>query len=79
MTNHYKKQEKILAQQPEVRPGFGFMPQEQYEALPTLPHLDKHGLPIAEKQVEVPEDLSEIDVYRAQLLGLGEYPPPRDD
>ena len=79
MTNHYKRQEEILAQQPEVRPGFGFMPQDQYEALPTLSNIDKHGLPIVEKQVCSPEELSEIDVYRAQPLGPGEYQPSREE
>ena len=73
MTNHYQKQEKILAQQPEVRPGFGFMPQKQYEELPITPDLDKHGLPIVNRDLPSPEEPSEVDVYRAEQQRPGEY------
>ena len=72
MTNHYQKQEKILAQQPEVRPGFGFMPQKQYEELPVIPELDKHGLPIVNRDLPSPEEPSEVEVYRAELQRPGE-------
>ncbi|MEO1519094.1 MAG: ribonuclease H family protein, partial [Bacteroidota bacterium] len=73
MTNHYQKQERILAQQPEVRPGFGFMPQKQYEELPITPDLDKHGLPIVNRDLPSPEEPSEVDVYRAEQQRPGEF------
>ena len=79
MTNHYQKARKDLAQQPEVRPGFGFMPQKQYEELPITPELDKHGLPIVNRDLQSPEEPSEVDVYRAEQQRPGEYQPLEAD
>ena len=42
-TNDYVHREKIVETLPEVSKGFRFMPQKDYEELPTVPYIDKHG------------------------------------
>ena len=41
-TNDYLHWEKIVEKLPEVRKGFSFMSQKDYEKLPTVPYIDKH-------------------------------------
>ena len=42
-TNDYVHREKIVETLPEVSKGFSFMSQKDYEELPTVPYIDKHG------------------------------------
>ena len=42
-TNLYVLREERLKKDPAIRSGFNFMDQEVYDAIPTAPHLDKHG------------------------------------
>ena len=55
------------------------MPQKQYEELPITPELDKHGLPIVNRDLPSPEEPSEVDVYRAEQQRPGEYQPLEAD
>ena len=45
-SNSYKKREKLLEANPDRAPGFSFMKQEDYDALPVTPWLNKQGQPI---------------------------------
>ena len=42
-TNDYVHRENIVETLPEVSKGFSFMSQDDYENLPTVPYIDKHG------------------------------------
>ena len=44
--SYIKKREKLLEANPDRAPGFSFMKQEDYDALPVTPWLNKQGQPI---------------------------------
>ena len=43
LTNDYVHRKRIYEKLPEVSEGFNFMSQKDYEDLPTVPYVDKHG------------------------------------
>ena len=69
-TNAYVKREKILEANPERAPGFSFMSQEAYDALPVTPWLNKQAQPIL-NHPDLPEE------YKIQAPALDRYSPPR--
>jgi len=42
-TNDYVHRERIAEKMPQVREGFSFMTQKEFDELPTLPYINKHG------------------------------------
>ena len=55
-TNDYVHREKLIQDMPKVREGFSFMTQQEFEALPRIPYINKQSHPIPEHQ-ELPPEL----------------------
>ena len=69
-SNAYIKREKILEANPERAPGFSFMSQEAYDALPITPWLNKQAQPIW-NHPDLPDEL------KAQAPVLHKSSPPK--
>ena len=61
-TNDYVHREKIVEALPEVSKGFSFMSQKDYEELPTVPYIDKHGKFIRNHPELPPEARAQLPV-----------------
>ena len=61
-TNDYVHREKIVEALPEVSKGFSFMSQKDYEELPTVPYIDKHGKFIRNHSELPPEARAQLPV-----------------
>ena len=61
-TNDYVHREKIVGALPEVSKGFSFMSQKDYEELPTVPYIDKHGKFIPNHPELPPEARAQLPV-----------------
>ena len=72
-TNDYVHREKIVETLPEVSKGFSFMPQKDYEELPTVPYIDKHGKFIPNHPELPPEARAQLPV-----LYILKRPPKED-
>ena len=72
-TNDYVHREKIVETLPEVSKGFSFMPQKDYEELPTVPYNDKHGKFIPNHPELPPEARAQLPV-----LYILKKPPKED-
>ena len=42
-TNDYENREKKTQNMPKVREGFSYMTQQEFEALPIIPYINKQG------------------------------------
>ena len=72
-TNDYVHREKIVEALPEVSRGFSFMSQKDYEELPTVPYIDKHGKFIPNHPELPPEARAQLPV-----LYILKKPPKED-
>ena len=72
-TNDYVHREKIVEALPEVSRGFSFMSQKDYEELPTVPYIDKHGKFIRNHPELPPEARAQLPV-----LYILKKPPKED-
>ena len=72
-TNDYVHREKIVEALPEVSKGFSFMSQKDYEELPTVPYIDKHGKFIPNHPELPPEARAQLPV-----LYILKKPPKED-
>ena len=72
-TNDYVHREKIVEALPEVSKGFSFMSQKDYEELPTVPYIDKHGKFIPNRPELPPEARAQLPV-----LYILKKPPKED-
>ena len=72
-TNDYVHREKIVEALPEVSKGFSFMSQKDYEELPTVPYIDKHGKFIPNHTELPPEARAQLPV-----LYILKKPPKED-
>ena len=72
-TNDYVHREKIVETLPEVSKGFSFMSQKDYEELPTVPYIDKHGKFIPNHPELPPEARAQLPV-----LYILKKPPKED-
>ena len=72
-TNDYVHREKIVEALPEVSKGFSFMSQKDYEELPTVPYIDKHGKFIPDHPELPPEARAQLPV-----LYILKKPPKED-
>ena len=72
-TNDYVHREKIVEALPEVSKGFSFMSQKDYEELPTVPYIDKHGKFIPNHPELPPEARAQLPV-----LYILKKPPKKD-
>ena len=72
-TNDYVRREKIVEALPEVSKGFSFMSQKDYEELPTVPYIDKHGKFIRNHPELPPEARAQLPV-----LYILKKPPKED-
>ena len=54
-TNDYVHREKLIQEMPKVKEGFSFMTQQEFEALPLVPYINKQGHPIPEHPEFPPE------------------------
>ena len=72
-TNDYVHREKIVEALPEVSKGFSFMSQKDYEELPTVPYIDKHGKFIPNHPELPPEARAQFPV-----LYILKKPPKED-
>ena len=61
-TNDYVHRKKIVEALPEVSKGFSFMSQKDYEELPTVPYIDKHGKFIPDHPELPPEARAQLPV-----------------
>ena len=61
-TKDYVHREKIVGALPEVSKGFSFMSQKDYEDLPTMPYIDKHGKFIPNNPGLPPEARAQLPV-----------------
>ena len=61
-TNDYVHREKIVEALPEESKGFSFMSQKDYEDLPTVPYIDKHGKFIPKHPELPPETRAQLPV-----------------